>query len=181
MMISDRGLKPITELAAGRPHGDRLRYLAGCRCAECRRANASYESMRERARRNGDWNGIISAAKARAHIKKLSRQGVGRAAVAAASDVGKTTIACIRTKKKLHIRARTERRILAVTKAMAMDRALIPAKRSWYLIALLLKEDYTKTSLAQRLGYKHALQFGKERLTVRNAYRIERLYRRLTT
>lgn len=65
---------------------------------------------------------------------------------------------------------------------MASDGALIPAKKTWKLIDKLLEEGYTKEQLAQRLGYnKEKLQFGKEFITVRNAYRVERLYRQLTT
>jgi len=176
-----RGLRPVAELAVGRPHGDRLRYLAGCRCRDCRRANSAYESMRQRARRNGDWNGIVPAANARAHLLKLSRLGVGRRAVAAATDVADSILSQVRTKKKLRIRARTARRIIAVTPAMASDHAFVTATRTWVLIGRLLEEGYTKTYLARQLGYARALQFNKTRVLVRNAARVERLYRKLTT
>jgi hypothetical protein len=176
-----RGLRPVAELAANRSHGDRLRYMAGCRCKDCRRANSAYESMRQRARRNGDWNGIVPAAAARAHLLKLSRLGVGRRAVGAASDVADSILFAIRTKKKTHIRARTARRILAVTPAMASDHAYISARRTWKLIGCLIEEGYTKTFLAQRLGYARAIQFTTTRVTVRNAARVEQLYQKLTT
>lgn len=175
-----RGLRPIGELAASRNHGDRLRYLAGCKCQDCRGANSRYESMRNRARRNGDWNGIIKAFKARRHILSLSRRGIGRKAVAAASGVASSAILEIRTRRKLHIRARTERKILDVTKEMASDRALVSARRTWKLIRMLRTEGYETKYLANQLRYKYAaLQFGKEQVTVRNAYRVDRLYHRL--
>ena len=65
--LAQRGLKPASELAAKRPHGDRLRYVAGCRCDLCRKANSTYERERQKARAAGDWNGIVDAAKARQH------------------------------------------------------------------------------------------------------------------
>ena len=180
--ISARGLKPVGELAASKPCGTRLRYMAGCRCADCRKANSSYESSRQRARRAGDWNGIVDAAAAHAHMRKLSRHGVGRRAVRAATDIADTVLRDIRSGRKQRIRARTSRLILAVTREQASDRALIPAARTWKLINELLEEGYAVAQLVARLGYRsRALQFGERRVTVRNAARVERLHRELTT
>lgn len=178
--LAARGLKPVGELASSRQHGDRLQYMAGCRCPECRRANSTYENARQKARRNGDWNGVVPAAKARTHILKLSRLGVGRNAVAAASDVSRTAIVEIRAGKKQNIRARTERKILAVTKAMASDKALISAKEAWRLIDELLAAGFTKGAIALGIGRKTpALQLNREKITVRNAYLVAQLHARL--
>lgn len=176
-----RGLRPAHELAANRPHGDRLRYMGGCRCDACRKANSAYECARQRARKAGDWNGIVPSAAARAHILKLSRRGIGRRAIGAATDLADTVLSDIRSGRKERIRARTERLILAVTPAVASDRTCVSAARTHRLIAQLLDEGYTEAFLCQRLGYANRyLQFG-ERITVRNAHRVERLHRVLTT
>lgn len=178
--LAERGLRPIAELAAGRPHGDRLRYLAGCRCAECRRANCTYAKARARACKAGDWNGIIPAAKARAHLAALAAQGVGRRAVGAACDVADTTLSAIISGDKTRIRARTERAILAVTVAAVADRALIPAGPTWKLLDELIASGYSKSALARELGYKtRALQLNRHQVTARNAADVERLHRRL--
>lgn len=180
--LAHRGLKPAAVLAESRPHGDRLRYVAGCRCNLCRRANSIYENARQKARRAGDWNGIVDAGKARAHLLKLSKQGVGRRAVADCTDVAETILCEIRAGKRTQIRARTERKILAVTQAMALDGTLTRAKQTWRLIDELVEEGYTIPDLAARLGYKNpTLQFGRDRVTVRNAYRVECLHRKLTS
>jgi hypothetical protein len=179
--LPDRGLRSANELGADRPHGVRLRYMAGCRCAECRRANTQYETQRERARKAGDWNGVVDAAPARAHILKLSRAGVGRKMVAAASGVAHSAVYAIRSGSKLRIRARTARRILAVDVTCRGDKALICAKQLWQRINWLLEEGYTKTFLAKQLGYAAALQFDKHTVTVRNDADVAALYRRLTT
>jgi urease accessory protein UreE len=178
--LAARGLKPIQELAATREHGDRLRYIAGCRCADCRRANSAYESARQKARAAGDWNGLVPAEKARDHLKQLSELGVGRRSVAAASDVADSVLTEIIAGRKLKIRARTERAILAVTTAAAGDHALVPAKQTWKLINQLLKDGHTKGELAILLGAKHPnLQLKKDFVTVRNAHLVERLYEKL--
>lgn len=178
MMI--RGLRPAADLAANRPHGDRLRYIGGCRCDDCRQANTDYERERSQARAAGDWNGIVDAGRALAHIKWLSKRGIGRRAIAAASDVSETCIADIRAGKKTRIRARTERNILAVTQDAASDRALINAGPSWKLINELLSKGVIKSRIARELGYKGAgIQLNKHKITVRNAYKVQQAHARL--
>lgn len=178
--MAARGLRPITELAVGREHGDRLRYMAGCRCAECRRANSAYECARARARKAGDWNGIVPAAKARAHIARLAAQGVGRRAVGDACDISDTALADIIAGRKTRIRARTERAILGVTAAAAADRALIPAGPTWALLDELIADGYNKAELARALGYRTpALQISRRQVTVRTAADVARLHGRL--
>jgi hypothetical protein len=131
MGLTSRGLKPVTELAAGREHGDRIKYMAGCRCMLCRAANSRYETGRAAARKNGDWNGIVSAKPARRHILKLARKGVGRRAIAAACDVADSIIHEIKTGRRPRIRKRTETRILAVSEDARGDKSLVPAKHTW--------------------------------------------------
>jgi hypothetical protein len=179
MGLISRGLRDVSELAANRQHGDRLKYMAGCRCMLCRAANSRYETMRAAARKNGDWNGIVSAKLARRHIQKLARQGVGRRAIAAASDVADSIVHAIKTGRKKMIRKRTETKILAVSADARGDKSLVPAKHTWVLINRLLRHGFTKTALAQRLGYARAIQFDKEFVTARNALKVERFYRRI--
>lgn len=175
-------LRSATALGADKPHGVRLRYLAGCRCVECRAANSAYECERARARKAGDWNGIVDATEARAHMLKLRRQGVGRRAVGACTDIADTVLQEIVSGAKTRIRARTARLILGVTKAQASDHALISARRSKQLLEELLTEEYPESYLATRLGYKTGrLQFTADKMLVRNAARIERLHAELTT
>jgi hypothetical protein len=182
LQLAPQGLRPVAELGADRPHGHRLRYLAGCRCFHCRRANSDYERERKAARAAGDWNGIVDAAAARKHIRALSRQGVGRRIVAAVSDVALTVIQDVRSGKKRQIRARTERRILAVTPACRGDAALVPAGRTWTLIAALLEEGFTKARIAQELGAKMpALQIRRDKVTARTAAKVEALWRKYQT
>lgn len=181
-MARPESLRKATELAANKPHGVRLRYMAGCRCVECRAANSAYECERARARKAGDWNGIVDATEARTHMLKLRRQGVGRRAVGACTDIADTVLQEIVNGSKTRIRARTSRLILGVTKAGASDHALISAGRSQQLIEELLTEEYPESYLATRLGYKTGrLQFNAKKILVRNAARIERLHTELTT
>jgi len=177
--IEDRGLRSVTELAELKPHGVRLRYMAGCRCLKCRMANANYETIRSRARKSGDWNGVIDATEARAHIVKLGRVGVGYKIVAEVADLPASIVFGIRSGRRPRCRARTARKILAVTTACRSDAAIISAGRTWQRIGLLLEEGFTKAKLSELLGHNgKALQIHPKRVTVRTAAAVETLYRR---
>lgn len=179
--LPERRLRPAAELGANRPHGVRLRYMAGCRCFKCRRANSSYEAQRIKARAAGDWNGYVDTTPARLHILKLSGEGLGYPMVAAATSVSRSTVLAIRNGRQLQARARTVRKICAVTIACLGDGARVPAAGTWQKIGWLLEEGYTKAALARLLGHKSpALQIRKDLITVRTRARVERLYRRLT-
>lgn len=180
--MSARGLKPVAELAAGRDHGDRLRYVSGCRCFACRRANSAYEAARKVARAAGEWNGLVPAEKARAHLADLSAQGVGRRSVRAACDVAESILAEIIAGRKAQIRAATERAILGVTRGAAGDGALVPAKATWRLLDQLIADGYTRGYLGAQLGSKAkvpTLQLKRDFVTVRSAYLVERLFEKL--
>ena len=178
--LASRGLRPASELAAGRPHGDRLRYIAGCRCDDCRRCNTRYERQRAAARRAGDWNGLVDAQRAREHLQSVSMLGIGRRAVSDVADVSETVIQEILSGRKARIRARTERALLAVGEASAADRALVCAAETWRLLNELIEDGYTKASLARRLGCRSAhLQVGKQQVTVRTRHEVKRLHDKL--
>lgn len=176
-----RGLRPIADLAAERPHGDRLRYMAGCKCFQCRRANSDYERQRKAARAAGDWNGIIDARRARAHLIRLARKGVGRRAVGAITDIADSVLHEIRQGKRLRIRQRTERKILAVTPALRADHSHVPAAKAWSLIEELLEEGFTKAALARQMGLRSpAIQLRRDFITAKNEQRVIALHSRLT-
>lgn len=146
----------------------------------CRAANSRYEVGRAAARRAGDWNGIVPAARARRHLLDLSRQGVGRRAVAAASGVAQTVIQEIRAGRRPQIRARTERQLLAVDRQAFSGGVKVPAAATWRRITQLLEEGYTKGRLARELGMTQpALQLGRRRVLAATAARVERLHARL--
>lgn len=174
------GLRPVAELAATRQHGDRLRYMAGCRCAECRRANTAYETARAMARKAGDWNGIVPAQRARKHMRDLSKAGIGRRQIADAAGVAESIVFKIATGTRANVRARTEKAILAVTVAAAADHAVIDAGPTWKLLDELLSCGYSKAHLARELGYKvPAIQIKRTQCTVRTAHDVKLLHERL--
>jgi len=171
-------MTPLDHLAEKHPHGTRVRYMTGCKCMLCRAANSRYETERALARKNGDWNGLVSAEPLRLYLQKLSRRGVGYKTVAETADVSKTTLAEVISRRKSRIRSRTFRRCMAVTSDAVADRGIIKAAPTWAKVNRLLREGFTKAEIARRIGKKiPALQLGRKAVTAINASRVERLYR----
>lgn len=136
----------------------------GGRCARCRDRLAS--------------EALIDAAPARAHLLKLRKQGVGRRAVSAASDVSDTLLSEILARRQRQIRPSIARRILAVDVGARADGAIVSAARTWQRIRQLLEDGgFTKAELARRFGFQNqAIQWGQRRILARTAARVERFY-----
>lgn len=157
------------------PHGTRARYVsAKCRCAECRRSNREYA----RTRAHAESNGLIDASPARAHMLGLSAAGVGKRAVASASDVALTVLEQVRSGKSTRVRANTLKRILAVDVEAASDHAHVPAKATSAALRELQRLGLTKQEIATRLGSQAktpALRLSFSRVTALNAMKVRRL------
>ncbi len=153
---------------------------APCRYGSHLRKDSSGDvCLRCRARLAAVWNGLVSSAAVRVHLRKLSRQGVGYKSVAIAADVGKTVLADILFHDKPQLRAQAARRILAIDRDAVADCALVNAGPTWRRLNRLLSEGFTKTELARRLGSKArtpALRFKGRYVLARTAARVERFY-----
>lgn len=162
-------------------HGDRSRYVLGCRCDACRAANIAYQTAWMQRRRDaGIGNPKVPAKRAQAHIRKLGRQGVGMDAIAEATDIGRNTIWRIAKGVAKVTTTRTERLILGVTAKQAKDAARVDAGRTRALIASLIEEGYLCRDLARMLGYKGKRIPLYKTITVRKADRVRQLHHRLT-
>lgn len=162
------------------PHGMRSRYICGCRCELCTKANREYANQRNKLNvYHINRDGLVPAGGARAYINYLSKMGVGKRAISAASDVGLTTITDIKAGTKTHIRAQTELRIMQVTEEAVADGAVIPAKQTWKLVSEMMRlGNLTRGEIAQRLGNKTpSLQIRKHKVLASTALKVEKLHR----
>jgi hypothetical protein len=179
MNLENRGLQ-LAKIANDKPHGDRVKYMGGCRCMLCRAANSQYEVGRAAARRRGESNELVSAKYAQRHLRALSRHGIGRDTVSDITGLATSTIELIRTGKRKQIRRQNAAKIMAVTFEATTDAKIVPAARTWRIINLLLNEGFTKAEIARRLGCKMpALRIRKDLITARTAAKVERLYNQL--
>jgi len=158
------------------PHGTRYRYNNWhCRCDQCRQAQATYQ--RQRCAAQGAR--LVSIERAREHILNLSRQGVGRRAVAAAADLHPDTVYLIGAGRMSRIRADTETAILDIDASAISDHALVPARGAKRCLKRLMRRGYTTSQLARWLGYRNEClhMLAKKKVTARTASRVEQLER----
>jgi len=143
-------------------HGDRLRYLQGCKCFRCKLANADYQWNRRRAIQRGEGNPDVSAEAARLHLLYLAREGVGLRAVAKAADLNRKTVQLVRNRGRGLIRKKTADAILGVSRHAALANAAVDGRRTLARIARLVHHGWTRKAIAFSIG-KHtpALQVGR--------------------
>jgi hypothetical protein len=161
-------------------HGERAKYVVGCRCELCTEANRKYSLHRNR--RNVyhiERNGYVPASGARAYINYLSKMGVGKRAVADAAKVPLSTIGYIKAGTKTTIRAQTELRIMSVTPEAVSDGSLVPATKTWRLIREMVKAGgLTQKEIALRLGYKApAIQIKKDKVQASTELKVIKLHK----
>jgi len=177
-MIAD--LRSAADLAADKPHGTRIKYMGGCRCLRCRMANTNYETKRSAARRRGEWNGLVDTAPARAHLRQLSRKGVGYKTAADAASISRSVVAKIVNGERRRMRAQAMARLLKVTPAARADHSIVPAARTWLLLGQLLEEGFTKAAIARELlgPQAKALQIRRDFVLARTQLAVEKLWRK---
>ena len=169
-------LLPAEVLGKRFPHGSRNRYLGGCRCLPCRAANSRYESIRMKLRRAGLANGIVSAAKTRKKLKRLSRAGVGFRQVAKVSGVASCILGAIVAGRQHRVRQETERRVMKVRATDKAAGTTVDATETWEHINWLLANGWRKAHISKAIGQGgRALQLGAVRVTRRNALAIKQL------
>jgi len=158
------------------PHGVYAHYAAGCRCLLCRQANAT-KSRADRLRRKlGDHRNYVRTWEAKIHIHELRLAGVGTRIIADAAGVSLSTVRAIASGKRAHIRQDTARHLLEVTAEARAEAVGIDAAPSWVLLDEMLDLGYSRRELGNFLG-RDTVDFGRDRISVRSAGRIARMYR----
>ena len=162
------------------PHGSFQRFNQGCKCDPCRKAWNRYNAARMRDRRRGDWQGLVKADRARAHIQSLQVTAICMAKVAGL-DVGVI-------KRIIHgherIWSSTERTILSVTEEkiqklyplLANQGTFVDGKKARRMLADLKVSGFSQADLGREVGINQ-LRASRPKVRLWNAKRIERLYR----
>jgi hypothetical protein len=122
----------------------------------------------------------VSASDARAHIQRLSRQGIGYKLIAEDARVAVSVVYGIRTGERKFCRANTSRAILAVDPKTVIrgDWSLVDGGPTWTLIHELVADGYTKRQLATWLHGRRtlALQIRPDKITYRTATKVQEMY-----
>ena len=122
------------------------------------------------------WNGLVPAKPARRHMLMLSKRGIGRRSVGAATDISDSILSKIIRGERKQIMKRTADAILLVDKNAISDHGLINAAPTWERIRRLIQHGYTKARISKEIGQGgRALQLGKKKVTAKSAEKIKRL------
>lgn len=156
------------------PHGTCMRYDAGCRCEPCRAAKSSYRKQRA----SEPSNGIVSAAKARAHLEALWVSfEISLNAVAIDTGLPKQRVQLIRSGTQAHCREETARKLLAVTKEAAQYNGFVPAEPTRQLIRALGDSGLSQRKLSGMLGKGFQIQIRRPYVLTTTADKVRRIYR----
>lgn len=173
-----------------RRHGTRAAYVfgvepgrgAGCRCALCRTANREYQRRRDRSVRRPDETpeaAFVDATEVREHLRWLAGEGVGLRTVAGRAKVSRSALAKIKSGERSRCTPGLAERVLAIGLHRAAPGCRVDAKQTWRLLDDMLANGHTRTGIAKMLGSKAktpALQIKRERVTVKQARKVEDLY-----
>jgi len=176
MSLEHRGMPSAEKWA----HGVRARYTAGCRCLECKRANTLYARKLAIGYVRGQSNPLVDAGPMRAWLLELQARGIGSRAVQASCDVSRTVLVDVMAGRKLRVRAKTLKRVLAVDEGARADSAFVPAKETKRALRELMRLGLRKYEIAARLGStakQPSLQLlkGRTQVLASTALRVQRL------
>lgn len=170
-----------SDLGKRRPHGHMMKYLAGCRCARCRRANCEYKERLAENRRLYGPNDLVPATKVRRLLAEMRKLGIGYKTVARHTRVSKTGLSEIWYRKKFKVRRRTEKKILAFKPSLdTMPATLcIPAEETIAKLRQLILWGYPKSLInREAIGGEagalqvHALEGKTPHVQVRTARKV---------
>lgn len=185
-----RGIELAAELAPAAlvvtrtyPNGQRQRRACpgvfGEACVKGRLLRADSAPVCRDCRGRLSFNGLVSAAAARKHIRSLGSRGVGYKSIADAASLAPQVVLRVRGGKLLRVRVETARKILAVDVGARAGGARVAAHRTWARLDALIARGYTKVWIARQLGQRGpGLQVGRENVTVSMAYEVQKLFER---
>lgn len=161
---------------------ERERLLAFIRLEGASNDNRHFDPKRlprwYKTRRHEIAGDLANAKRVREHLANLSAHGVGRHAVADASDVPQAVLADIKIGRKYLVTSEIAEKILAVTVEAIADGALVPAAPTYEAIDHLKHRGLTDGNIRRLLGSTATtptLALGKDFVLARTAFKIAKL------
>lgn len=164
------------------PHGDRRRFLHGCHCDPCRRANATYcKTWRLRSASDPASTGVPVTVVAE-HVARLLRT-MSAEAIAAAAGVSRATVRRVATQRK--VRPSTATALLTVHPATSTGRHQVSALGSRRRVEALMALGWTPAEVGRAVGLTRqnfmAIASGRRAIvSAGTAQRIREVYDRLS-
>lgn len=164
-------------------HGTRSSYVRGCKCADCRAANARYTKV-AKYRSDKGISTLVDAQPVREHLAMLRAHGVGKRTIAQRAGVAQTVVNRLigidnsRPARRVH--PDTARKLLAVTLDDHADGAFVDGTGTRRRLQALVAIGWPQAHLAARIGWSPS-NFGvlihdRELVTAATAGLVRDLY-----
>lgn len=140
-----------TYLSPSPPHGERARYLRGCRCTDCSNANYRYTSRLRLDYQRGQRR-RTSPDHAATRIHQLLNKGWSQTQISDASGVGRRGIGDIVQKARPSISRETERKILTLCPGPPPPPRDVEATATVRRLRALIAAGHSSSSIAAELG-----------------------------
>jgi len=155
-------------------HGSRARYIAGCHCDLCRRANRAYLNDYHAARKVEGRQTVPSHAVV-AHLAALRESGVELSAIARMSGCSVHHLRAVGRGEYPRVTRRLHDGVLSIQPGDFSENARVPVAEAIKLVAEIRACGIQVQTIAHALGYKyHHLSFAG-----RSTFVTQRTYRRL--
>ena len=155
-------------------HGDRARYVAGCRCDLCRQANRAYLDDYKAARKI-EGRQTVPAHGVVEHLAKLRSSGVELTAIARMSGCSVHHLRAVGRGEYARVTRRLHDGVLSIQPGDYSENSRVPVAEAHKLVAEIRARGVQVQTIAHALGYKyHHLSFAG-----RSTYVTKRTYRRL--
>jgi len=185
------GVRPRERRPIGdRRHGTRSGYFAGCRCAECTRANLVYNRQLQARRAANEAPVMADADTVVPALRRLTEAGLSTRAISRLLGVSRTTLERLNQGRRRRVSPDTAAKLLSADAetlfARVVERAetdpffasvRVPGGPTWARIEEMVTAGRTRTSIAQAAGLGRSIQLRRDWVTAENAGRIEREYR----
>jgi hypothetical protein len=168
-----------------REHGTRACYVAGCRRAECKGANAAAVQERKKLMAYGRWEPFVDAGPVREHLRALAGAGISYKRAAALAGLRFSTVSGILYGKPgrppaARVRPATRDAILAVQATFdnLPDLGRVDGTGTMRRLQALMALGWPKTVLARRLGTDQlfGVHLAARPVTVAKARAVRALY-----
>jgi hypothetical protein len=143
------------------PHsGSDWRYKKGCRCDDCRKAHAKYETKRRAVRQKEKagllvcQENLVQIKEAQKHIKFLESHGIGPMSIKAETGICQDTIHKIGRGLKKHCTKKVEQKILALGINNIYEHQLLDTAEVKRMVNEMKAKGYKKHEIGTMLGYK---------------------------
>jgi hypothetical protein len=134
-----------------RDHGTNARYVAGCRCSQCRAAATQQQrDYMRRRKEQGDYL-MVDPAEAVAHVKRLHDHGYSYRAIGEQCGLDKGYVCRLARRKR--ILRETEDKILAVTLSFVPSQGLTPTPPVKRLVDEINNAGIRQRDVSRMLGH----------------------------